>query len=100
MRRRAGPRMLRDTGDDDRPEPPTGTIACVRRETTGETVAEHSIHTAREGGETSRSRTLATVLRAAAALAVLAILWQGATAGGILMRTSSSLGLHEAGAVA
>ncbi|HEY0813685.1 MAG TPA: hypothetical protein VGE11_10435 [Pseudonocardia sp.] len=63
-------------------------------------MAEHSLHTAQGGGDTSRGRTLTTVLRATAALAVLAILWQGATAGGILMRTSTSLGLHEAGAVA
>jgi hypothetical protein len=36
----------------------------------------------------------------AALLAVLAILWQGATAGGILMRNRMSLELHEVGAIA
>ena len=48
----------------------------------------------------ARTVRLANALRVAALLAVLAILWQGATAGGILMRTPTSLDLHEAGAVA
>jgi hypothetical protein len=50
--------------------------------------------------DTTRVLRTANALRAATTLAVLAILWQGATAGGILMRTPSSLGLHEAGAIA
>jgi hypothetical protein len=50
--------------------------------------------------DTTRVLRTANALRAATRLAVLAILWQGATAGGILMRTPSSLGLHEAGAIA
>jgi hypothetical protein len=48
----------------------------------------------------TRTLRLVNALRAATLLAVLAILWQGATAGGILMRTPTSLGLHEAGAIA
>jgi len=50
--------------------------------------------------ETHRGPQLVNALRAAATLAVLAILWQGATAGGILMQTRTFLGLHEAGAIA
>jgi hypothetical protein len=42
---------------------------------------------------------LVIALRAAAALAVLAIVWQGATASDILMRTRTSLELHQAGAI-
>jgi hypothetical protein len=48
----------------------------------------------------TRTLHLVKALRAATLLAVLAILWQGATAGGILMHTSTSLDLHEAGAIA
>ena len=50
--------------------------------------------------DTPGRRRPATALRVAAALAVLAILWQGATAGGILMRSRESLEFHEAGAIA
>ena len=47
----------------------------------------------------SRSQGPATALRATSALAVLAILWQGATAGGILMQSHTSRELHSAGAI-
>lgn len=50
--------------------------------------------------DSSRGRGPVTALRALSALAVLAVLWQGATAGGILMRSRESLELHEAGALA
>jgi hypothetical protein len=50
--------------------------------------------------DTTRTKPLVTALRVATLLAVLAILWQGATAGGILMHASRSLALHEAGAIA
>ena len=50
--------------------------------------------------DTTRGHRLVTVLRAAALLAVLAILWQGASAGGILMRSPTSLDLHQGGAIA
>ena len=46
-----------------------------------------------------RSRGPATALRVTSALSVLAILWQGATAGGILMQSRESFELHEAGAI-
>jgi hypothetical protein len=49
---------------------------------------------------TSRGRGAVTALRATSVLAVLAILWQGATAGGILMRSRESFEFHEAGAIA
>ena len=48
----------------------------------------------------SGRRGPATTLRVASALAVLAILWQGATAGEMLMRSRESFEFHEAGAVA
>jgi uncharacterized membrane protein len=48
----------------------------------------------------TRSQPMVSALRAAALLAVLAILWQGATAGGILTNHRISFELHEAGAVA
>jgi hypothetical protein len=50
--------------------------------------------------DTTRSHAPVNALRAAALLAVLAILWQGATAGGILMRSRASFELHEVGAIA
>jgi hypothetical protein len=49
---------------------------------------------------TTRVHGPVKALRAAAVLAVLAILWQGATAGGILMRSRTSFELHSAGAIA
>jgi hypothetical protein len=49
--------------------------------------------------EVSPVRGRATTLRVTSALAVLAILWQGATAGGILLRSRESLEFHEAGAI-
>ena len=55
-----------------------------------------SVHTARPADATGRDGPV-IALRAAALLAVLAILWQGATAGGILMRSRTFLQLHEAG---
>jgi hypothetical protein len=48
----------------------------------------------------TRTLRLVNALRVATLLAVLAILWQGATAGGIMMRTPTSLDLHEVGAIA
>jgi CHASE2 domain-containing sensor protein len=48
---------------------------------------------------TSDGRPAATALRATSALSVLAILWQGGTAGGILMSSRESFELHEAGAI-
>lgn len=50
--------------------------------------------------DTSRTLRMANALRTTTLLAVLAVLWQGATAGGILMHTATSLGLHQAGAIA
>jgi hypothetical protein len=51
------------------------------------------------GGVASRTRTLTTALRATSVLAVLVVLWQGATAGGVLMHGRTSFELHETGAV-
>jgi hypothetical protein len=48
----------------------------------------------------SRGRGPATALRATSVLAVLAILWQGATAGELLMRDRAFLELHQIGAIA
>jgi hypothetical protein len=62
-------------------------------------MTERTLQPARTADATSRPG-LVNALRAAAVLAVLAILWQGATAGGILMRSRTSLELHEVGAVA
>lgn len=53
-----------------------------------------------KAGQTVPGRGLVNALRAAAVLAVLLILWQGATAGGILMRSKTSFELHSAGAIA
>jgi hypothetical protein len=50
--------------------------------------------------ETHRGPQLVNALRATTTVAVLAILWQGATAGGLLMQARTFLDLHEAGAVA
>ena len=54
----------------------------------------------RDRVDTAARREPATALRVASALAVLAIVWQGATAGGILMRSRESFEFHEAGAIA
>jgi hypothetical protein len=48
----------------------------------------------------TRAHGLMNTLRTAATLAVLTIVWQGATAGGILTRSRTSFELHEAGAIA
>lgn len=50
--------------------------------------------------ETAPARSLVSAARSAAALAVGTILWQGATAGQMLMGNRSFFRLHEAGAIA
>ena len=50
--------------------------------------------------DTTRARGLVNAARTAAALAVAAILWQGATAGQLLERNRTFLRLHEVGAIA
>ena len=47
----------------------------------------------------SRNHGPALAVRVTSALAVVSILWQGATAGGILMHSHTSRELHEAGAI-
>jgi hypothetical protein len=66
----------------------------------GNTVTETSGHHSGDDVGISPGRGPATALRAASALAVLAVLWQGGTAGGILMRSRESLEFHEVGAIA
>lgn len=60
------------------------------------------LHVARRDApvDTTRVRVLVNVARTAACLAVGVILWQGATAGEMLMRNGSFFRLHEAGAIA
>jgi hypothetical protein len=61
-------------------------------------VTETSRRTADVG--ISRSRGPAIALRVTSTPAVLALLWQGATAGGIIMRSRESFEFREAGAIA
>jgi hypothetical protein len=60
------------------------------------------VHDARRAAsvDTTHARGLVNAARTAAALAAGAILWQGATAGQLLVRNGSFFRLHEAGAIA
>lgn len=51
-------------------------------------------------GSVGSAVTLARALQIAAALAVLTIVWQGASAGEFLMRHRTALEYHQAGAIA
>jgi hypothetical protein len=62
-------------------------------------VTETSRHQA-DHTDSAQTRGPVTALRAASVLAVVAILGQGATAGGIIMRSRGSLEYHEVGAIA
>jgi hypothetical protein len=62
-------------------------------------VVSHAARRA-EPVDATPGRAVANAARVAAALAVVGILWQGATAGQVLMRSRGFLRLHEAGAVA
>lgn len=48
---------------------------------------------------TPLARRMVTALRATSVLSVVAILWQGATAGEILMESRAAFEYHEAGAI-